>query len=81
MICHHHRESYLALVDACWENRAFGDFWQHYLVAEGVIDLAGDTGTALSSHALLHDATHGLSTGTGKPQRDFRHVGDRASHL
>ncbi|MDQ4033466.1 MAG: histidinol-phosphatase, partial [Actinomycetota bacterium] len=27
-------------VDACWESRAFGDFWQHCLVAEGAIDLA-----------------------------------------
>ena len=39
---HHSRESYLALVDACWESRAFGDFWQHCLVAEGVIDLAAE---------------------------------------
>ncbi|HEU0086543.1 MAG TPA: histidinol-phosphatase [Pseudonocardiaceae bacterium] len=39
---YHRRESYLALVDACWENRAFGDFWQHCLVAEGVIDLAAE---------------------------------------
>ena len=37
---HHSREAYLRLVDACWENRAFGDFWQHCLVAEGVIDIA-----------------------------------------
>ncbi|MDQ4021993.1 MAG: histidinol-phosphatase, partial [Actinomycetota bacterium] len=37
---HHSRKSYLALVDACWESRAFGDFWQHCLVAEGAIDLA-----------------------------------------
>jgi histidinol-phosphatase len=37
---HHSREAYLALVDACWESRAFGDFWQHCLVAEGLIDLA-----------------------------------------
>jgi len=36
------RESYLALVDACWETRAFGDFWQHVLVAEGALDLAAD---------------------------------------
>ena len=34
------RENYLALVDACWENRGFGDFWQHCLVAEGAIELA-----------------------------------------
>ncbi|MGH3972232.1 MAG: histidinol-phosphatase [Pseudonocardiaceae bacterium] len=39
---HHSRDSYLALVDACWENRAFGDFWQHCLVAEGAIDLAAE---------------------------------------
>ncbi|OLR90462.1 histidinol-phosphatase [Actinokineospora bangkokensis] len=39
---HHSRERYLALVDACWENRAFGDFWQHCLVAEGAIDLAAE---------------------------------------
>lgn len=37
---HHSRDAYLRLVDACWENRAFGDFWQHCLVAEGVIDIA-----------------------------------------
>ncbi|MFC6089460.1 histidinol-phosphatase [Saccharothrix lopnurensis] len=39
---HHSREAYLALVDACWENRAFGDFWQHCLVAEGAIDVAAE---------------------------------------
>lgn len=36
------KDRYLALVDACWENRAFGDFWQHMLVAEGAIDLAAE---------------------------------------
>jgi histidinol-phosphatase len=39
---HRSRKSYLTLVDACWENRAFGDFWQHCLVAEGAIDLAAE---------------------------------------
>ena len=38
----HSREAYLALTDACWENRAFGDFWHHCLVAEGAIDLAAE---------------------------------------
>ncbi|RZT88218.1 histidinol-phosphatase [Pseudonocardia sediminis] len=33
---------WLALADACWETRAFGDFWQHCLVAEGVIDLVAE---------------------------------------
>ncbi len=36
------RDSYLALADACWENRAFGDFWHHCLVAEGALDLAAE---------------------------------------
>jgi histidinol-phosphatase len=35
-------EHYRRLLDACWESRAFGDFWQYCLVAEGVIDLAVD---------------------------------------
>ncbi|HVL84956.1 MAG TPA: histidinol-phosphatase [Pseudonocardia sp.] len=35
-------ERYRDLADACWETRAFGDFWQHCLVAEGVIDLAAE---------------------------------------
>ncbi len=39
---YHSREAYLRLVDACWENRAFGDFWHHCLVAEGAIDLAAE---------------------------------------
>ncbi|WP_026454709.1 histidinol-phosphatase [Saccharomonospora iraqiensis] len=37
---HHRRESYLRLVDATWESRAFGDFWHHCLVAEGALDIA-----------------------------------------
>ena len=34
------RDGWTALTEACWESRAFGDFWQHVLVAEGVIDVA-----------------------------------------
>jgi histidinol-phosphatase len=36
------RDDYLRLVDACWETRAFGDFWQYCLVAEGALDIAVD---------------------------------------
>jgi histidinol-phosphatase len=39
---YHSREAYLRLVDACWESRAFGDFWQHCLVAEGAMDVAAE---------------------------------------
>ncbi|MFE0027872.1 histidinol-phosphatase [Amycolatopsis sp. NPDC059021] len=85
---YHSRERYLQFVDACWESRAFGDFWQHCLVAEGALDVAAecivnpwdvaaaqiivteaggrftdlsgepryDTGSALSTNGLVHDA-------------------------
>jgi histidinol-phosphatase len=39
---YHSQQAYLDLVTACWESRAYGDFWQHCLVAEGVIDLAAE---------------------------------------
>ncbi|MFC4004199.1 histidinol-phosphatase [Prauserella oleivorans] len=39
---YHSREAYLALVDACWESRAFGDFWHHCLVAEGTLEIAAE---------------------------------------
>jgi len=32
----------MALARRCWRTRAFGDFWQHMLVAEGAIDVAVD---------------------------------------
>jgi histidinol-phosphatase len=34
--------NYLELVHRCWSARAWGDFWQHMLVAEGSIDIAVD---------------------------------------
>lgn len=37
---HHSQDAYLRLAAACWETRAFGDFWQHCLVAEGAMDVA-----------------------------------------
>ncbi len=33
-------EEFLTLARGCWRTRAFGDFWSHMLVAEGVVDLA-----------------------------------------
>jgi histidinol-phosphatase len=46
-------QRWLALADACWETRAFGDFWQHVLVAEGVIDLAVDREASVWDLAAL----------------------------
>ena len=33
-------QQFLTLARSCWRTRAFGDFWSHMLVAEGVADLA-----------------------------------------
>ncbi|MFI9627932.1 histidinol-phosphatase [Streptomyces sp. NPDC052042] len=38
----HSRQAYLRLADACWESRAFGDFLQHCMVAEGQLDIAAE---------------------------------------
>ncbi|QEU97020.1 histidinol-phosphatase [Streptomyces kanamyceticus] len=38
----HSREAYLRLAEACWEDRAFGDFLQHCMVAEGTLDVAAE---------------------------------------
>jgi histidinol-phosphatase len=34
--------AYIKLVDACWRDRGFGDFWSHMLVAEGGCDIGLD---------------------------------------
>lgn len=38
----HSRDAYLRLAEACWEDRAFGDFLQHCMVAEGTLDIAAE---------------------------------------
>ena len=47
------RQRWIALADACWETRAFGDFWQYCLVAEGVIDVAVDRAASVWDLAAL----------------------------
>lgn len=39
-------DGWLGLSHACWETRAFGDFYHHVLVAEGVLDLAVEPGAS-----------------------------------
>ena len=46
-------QRWIALADACWETRAFGDFWQYCLVAEGVIDVAVDRAASVWDLAAL----------------------------
>jgi histidinol-phosphatase len=92
-------EGYRALNARCHDTRAFGDFWSHMLVAEGVIDIAVepvaaawdlaapqliveeaggrfsdfdgrrrvDSGSALSTNAVLHEEALRLLTGTRAP--------------
>ncbi|MEU9335587.1 histidinol-phosphatase [Streptomyces sp. NPDC048290] len=38
----HSRAAYLRLAGQCWEDRAFGDFLQHCMVAEGTLDIAAE---------------------------------------
>ena len=59
------REAYLRLADACWESRAFGDFWQHCLVAEGAMDVAAE--------AIVNAVGRGARAG-------HRHRGGRPVH-
>ncbi|MFJ6656356.1 histidinol-phosphatase [Streptomyces sp. NPDC091377] len=38
----HSSAAYRRLAEACWEDRAFGDFLQHCMVAEGTLDIAAE---------------------------------------
>ncbi|WP_374195025.1 histidinol-phosphatase [Amycolatopsis sp. 195334CR] len=71
---YHSREAYLALTDACWENRAFGDFWHHCLVAEGAIDLAAEAVVnpwdVAAAQVLVTEAGGRFSDLSGRPRYD-----------
>jgi histidinol-phosphatase len=45
--------SWSRLAEAAWISRAFGDFWQHCLVAEGAIDVATDEQLQLWDYAAV----------------------------
>ncbi|SDO90330.1 histidinol-phosphatase [Actinopolyspora xinjiangensis] len=68
------REDYLRLVDSCWESRAFGDFWHHCLVAEGVIDLAaeplGNPWDLAAAQVIVEEAGGGFTDLAGEPRFD-----------
>ncbi|HUK45606.1 MAG TPA: inositol monophosphatase family protein [Gaiellaceae bacterium] len=58
-----------ALASRAWSSRAFGDFWQHCLVAEGAIDIATDPVLQLWDYAavqlVVEEAGGRCSTFTG----------------
>ncbi len=45
--------SWSQLATRAWTNRAFGDFWQHCLVAEGALDVATDERLELWDYAAV----------------------------
>lgn len=43
----------LRLLDRCWRDRAYGDFWSYMLLAEGAVDIAAEPELALYDMAAL----------------------------
>ncbi|HEV7207612.1 MAG TPA: histidinol-phosphatase [Mycobacteriales bacterium] len=48
------REQFLALTDQIWRSRAYGDFWSHAMVAEGVVDVSAEPEVSRWDLAALH---------------------------
>ena len=46
-------DGFVALGDACWRTRAYGDFWSYMLVAEGVVDIAAEPELEIYDMAAL----------------------------
>ncbi len=71
---YHSREKYLELVDACWESRAFGDFWQHCLVAEGALDVVAECivnpWDVAAAQVIVTEAGGRFSDLAGEPRYD-----------
>ena len=47
------RDAFLALTDAVWRSRAYGDFWSYMLLAEGALDIAAEPELSLWDMAAL----------------------------
>lgn len=46
-------DRFLDLTRACWRTRAFGDFWSHMMVAEGLVDFSAEPEVSLWDLAAL----------------------------
>ena len=46
-------DAFVALCDAVWRTRAYGDFWSYLLLAEGAVDIAAEPELALWDMAAL----------------------------
>jgi histidinol-phosphatase len=47
------RDKFIALTDAVWRDRAYGDFWSYCLLAEGAVDIAAEPEVSLWDLAPL----------------------------
>ena len=65
------REQFLALLDAVWRMRAYGDFYSYCLVAEGAVDIAAEPEVKLwdlaSLDVLVREAGGSFTNLEGKP--------------
>jgi histidinol-phosphatase len=68
------QDSWLAVTRECWESRAFGDFWHHCLVAEGVLDVVvepeANTWDLAAPQVIVEEAGGRLTDLTGAARPD-----------
>ena len=50
---HEMPDAWRALAASAWNDRAFGDFWQHCLVAQGSLDVAAEPSLKLWDYAAV----------------------------
>lgn len=64
-------EGLVRLTSATWRQRAFGDFWSHLMVAEGVVDIAGEPSLKVHDVAalvpIIQEAGGRITTFEGTP--------------
>ncbi len=68
----------LALERQVWRTRGYGDFWQHAMVAEGVVDAAAEPEVSLwdlAALAVLVEEAGGRFTDLPRPPRPRRRIG------
>lgn len=67
-------ERFLALAGRCWRTRAFGDFWQHMLVAEGAVDIVVEPSVSLwdlaASKVIVEEAGGRFTDLAGESRAD-----------
>jgi histidinol-phosphatase len=74
------RDRVVALTEAIWRTRGYGDFWSYMLVAEGAVDLAAEASLSLWDLAALAPiVTEAVGRFTGIDGIDGVHQGSAAA--